>query len=99
MPDKDASLMARCPECDSRIYFERRPDAGQIIVCPECETSLEVISVSPIRLDWAYEEGERASGGAQFERDEFGDNPFGDLGRGGRDEVDDDGDDEDYSRY
>jgi lysine biosynthesis protein LysW len=62
MPDKDASLMARCPECDSRIYFGRKPDTGQIIVCPECETSLEIISANPIRLDWAYDEGERPAG-------------------------------------
>ena len=32
MADKDPNLMARCLECDSRIYFERKPDVGQIIV-------------------------------------------------------------------
>ena len=44
MTDKDPTLMARCPECDSRIYFDRRPDVGEIIVCPECEASLETVS-------------------------------------------------------
>lgn len=50
---------ARCPECDTRIYFNRMPDLGQILVCPECETSLEVIGTNPVRLDWAYDEGDR----------------------------------------
>ncbi len=72
MLDKDASLMARCPECDSRIYFERKPDPGQIIVCPECEVSLEIMSANPIRLDWAYDEGERAGAGGLGGADPFG---------------------------
>lgn len=71
MPDKDPSLMARCLECDSRIYFERRPDAGEIIVCPECETSLEVIRSSPIRFGWPDDESERGGGSAAVNLDEF----------------------------
>ncbi|CUS03203.2 protein of unknown function [Candidatus Promineifilum breve] len=63
MLDKDPALMARCLECDSRIYFERKPDVGEIIVCPECETSLEVVWSSPIRFGWPDDEGERGSGG------------------------------------
>lgn len=58
MPPNSKTLTARCPECDSRIYFERRPDAGEILPCPECETLLEVISATPLRLDWASEEPE-----------------------------------------
>ncbi len=95
MPDKDPSLMARCPECDSRIYFDRRPDNGQMIVCPECEACLEVIRNNPIRLDWASEEGERA-GPLPAPLDDF-------FGLGSRDEARDQdssyGEDEDYSRY
>lgn len=56
MASNSKPLTARCPECDSRIYFERRPDAGEMMSCPECDTLLEVISVSPLRLDWASEE-------------------------------------------
>ena len=63
MADKDPNLMARCLECDSRIYFERKPDVGQIIVCPECETSLEVIRSSPIRFAWADEGSLRGDSG------------------------------------
>jgi hypothetical protein len=90
MPEKDPSLMARCLECDSRIYFERRPDVGQIIVCPECETSLEVARSSPIRFEWA-DDGERGGTGG-VDLSEF----FNNLDED--DEADDDeryGDDDD----
>lgn len=86
MLDKDPSLMARCLECDSRIYFERKPDVGQIIVCPECETSLEVVRSSPIRFEWPDDGGERG-GAAGVDLGEF----FGNL----RDDEDDDYSDDD----
>lgn len=65
--------IARCPECDSRIYFDRSPDLGQILACPECDTSLEVISANPVRLDWAYDEGDRffESGSGRDESDDL----------------------------
>lgn len=71
MSSSNKPLTARCPECDSRIYFDRRPDAGEVIACPECDTLLEVISVSPLRLDWASEEPVGATGN-------WNDNYFGD---------------------
>ncbi len=86
MLDKDPSLMARCLECDSRIYFERKPDVGQIIVCPECETSLEVVRSSPIRFEWPDDGGERGGSGG-VDLGEF----FGNL----RDDEDDDYSDDD----
>ena len=94
MPDKDPTLMARCPSCDSRIYFERRPDTGEIIVCPECEASLEIMRNNPIRLDWAYDEGERPAAGGGPSLEEL-------YGFGGDSERDEEsyGEDEDYSRY
>ena len=71
MPEKDPSLMARCLECDSRIYFERKPDLGQIIVCPECNTSLEVIRTSPIKFGWPDDTSAGGSVGAGVDRNEF----------------------------
>jgi len=76
-------MMARCLECDSRIYFERRPEAGQIIVCPECETSLEVIRTSPIRFGWADEGGDSGVL-SKIDLDEF----FNELESGEQDEFD-----------
>lgn len=84
MPDKNSSIMARCLECDSRIYFERRPELGQIIVCPECETSLEVIRISPIRFDWA-DETSSSGGPGKLDLDEF----FNELDSNDRDKYDD----------
>ena len=96
MADKDPTLMARCPSCDSRIYFERRPDTGEIIVCPECEASLEIIRNNPIRLDWAYDEGERPAAGGGPAPEEL----FGLTDDGNRDEDSYEyGEDEDYNRY
>ncbi|MBP9503249.1 MAG: hypothetical protein KBF17_13900 [Candidatus Promineofilum sp.] len=84
MPDKDTSLMARCLECDSRIYFPRRPELGQIIVCPECETSLEVVRTAPIRFDWA-DDGGGSGGSDRIDLDEF----FNELEAGNEDGYDD----------
>lgn len=71
MPEKDPSLMARCLECDSRIYFSRKPDLGEIIVCPECETSLEVIRTAPIRFGWPDEGSVRGAAPVPTDLDEF----------------------------
>ena len=92
MPAKDPSLMARCLECDSRIYFERKPDLGEIIVCPECETSLEVTRTSPIQFGWPDEDSIRGSAAPPVDLDEF----FNSLdNEKGVDEYEDD-DDESY---
>lgn len=47
------SIVARCAECDSRIFFPKMPDLGHIVTCRECGTRLEVIYLDPIELDWA----------------------------------------------
>ena len=44
--------VARCVECYSRIFFDKDPDLGQIVVCRECGTRLEVIYLNPVELDW-----------------------------------------------
>ncbi len=51
--------MATCPECDAEIEVDEYDvDKGDIISCPECATSLEVIRVSPVELDVAPEDEE-----------------------------------------
>jgi lysine biosynthesis protein LysW len=49
-------LVAECPECESYIRFHNKPKVGQLIICPECEERLEVREVSPLKLDWAFED-------------------------------------------
>lgn len=47
---------ARCPECATNIRFDRQPVLHDLLTCPECGTELEVIKISPLKLDWAYDE-------------------------------------------
>lgn len=85
-PMSEKSVSARCPECDARIYFEKTPDMGQMISCPECGTSLEVIRTRPLELDWAFEPEEIVNDYDDFD-DEFDDDDFDDY---------DDDDEDDY---
>jgi lysine biosynthesis protein LysW len=47
-------ISAFCPDCDGEIDFNPAPSLGDILVCPHCDADLEVISVDPIELDWAF---------------------------------------------
>lgn len=91
MPEKDPTLMARCLECDSRIYFERKPDLGEIIVCPECETSLEVVRTAPIKFGWPDESSLGAGPAPRVDLDEFFSNLDDEDAGGGFDYEEDDG--------
>lgn len=44
-----------CPGCGARIRFQE-VELGEFVVCQECSDELEVIQLSPFRLDWAYAE-------------------------------------------
>ena len=44
-----------CPDCDERITFNPRAKLGLRFNCPECDAELEVISVDPLEIDWAYD--------------------------------------------
>jgi len=44
---------ALCPDCDQEIVLNRVA-VGQTVTCPNCDAELEVISVDPLELDWAY---------------------------------------------
>lgn len=48
------SSITLCPACDARIHFSGKPKVGDVIVCHECDETLKVISVTPLRLDWSY---------------------------------------------
>ena len=41
----------RCPECDHRLKLGAHPHTGQRLICPMCETSLTLTSLSPVELD------------------------------------------------
>jgi len=43
-----------CIDCEQPIKLDSRPREGECIVCASCGAELEVISVEPVELDWAF---------------------------------------------
>lgn len=48
--------VALCPDCEEGIRFGSRARLGQRVSCPHCGADLEVVELSPLELDWAYED-------------------------------------------
>jgi alpha-aminoadipate/glutamate carrier protein LysW len=48
--------IAVCPECEAEIHVDEDVDKGDLLVCEECETSLEVVGLDPIELDRCIDE-------------------------------------------
>ena len=48
--------MAHCPQCQARLRFHKSLRVGQLMACPECEETLEVVSLRPLELYWADEQ-------------------------------------------
>lgn len=48
---------AFCPDCGQGIKLNRIRE-GQVLMCHNCNAKLEVLSLDPPELDWAYEEPE-----------------------------------------
>ncbi|MDD3827779.1 MAG: lysine biosynthesis protein LysW [Anaerolineae bacterium] len=46
---------AYCPDCDGKIVLPPDVKLSQKLTCPHCEAELEVISLDPVELDWAYD--------------------------------------------
>lgn len=51
-------MTAACPACGASIAFESGTEEGEILVCEECSTELEVTSIDPPELEPAPEEEE-----------------------------------------
>ena len=49
---------AICPGCDDELYVRGEPRLGQKVLCRECDETLQVVSVDPLEVDWAYEDEE-----------------------------------------
>ena len=49
---------ALCVECDAELNVGPRARVGQHAICPNCGIELEVISVNPMEVDIAYDDGE-----------------------------------------
>ncbi len=50
-------MKANCPECDCEITMDK-PIKGEIVVCPDCGTELEVVNENPLQFDRAPKEEE-----------------------------------------
>jgi alpha-aminoadipate carrier protein LysW len=78
---RSKKTVMECIDCGSQFGVMAPIEVGMRLDCPQCGAELEVISVDPIELDWAYDEYED-------NYDEYEDEELGDS--------DDEGDD-DYS--
>jgi alpha-aminoadipate carrier protein LysW len=47
--------MSSCPECTAQIPVASNVRAGEIVVCVECQSELEVVGLSPVELALAPE--------------------------------------------
>ncbi len=57
MSNSEEKVKANCPECDAEITIEK-PIKGEIVVCPDCGTELEVVNENPLAFDLAPQEEE-----------------------------------------
>ncbi|MFN2135739.1 MAG: hypothetical protein ACK2UK_07290 [Candidatus Promineifilaceae bacterium] len=57
----EQAIVAKCVACRSRIFFKARPELGDYVTCPECKAQLEVVALSPLRLDWLFEEDSQST--------------------------------------
>ncbi|MFN2126104.1 MAG: hypothetical protein ACK2UP_21630 [Candidatus Promineifilaceae bacterium] len=46
-------IVALCPGCSNEISFYRPPQLGEFVTCPQCGDLVEVVSLSPLTLDWS----------------------------------------------
>ena len=42
-----------CPDCDETLDVGNHPKKGQTVTCENCGAYLEIVSTSPVELDWA----------------------------------------------
>jgi alpha-aminoadipate carrier protein LysW len=77
--------IATCVECDEEIELSGRLQLGQMVLCDSCGARLEIVSVNPLEVDWAYEDDE--------DDDDWDDEPLGDEATGESD-LDDEFDDD-----
>ena len=45
-----------CLSCSEVIVLHDDPSIGQTVLCPHCDANFEVTHLSPIVLDWVFED-------------------------------------------
>lgn len=49
--DKKKGNILTCPICTSKVRMHQKPRLGDRLLCPSCETQLDVVGVNPVELD------------------------------------------------
>lgn len=80
-------LQGVCPGCGARLRFQEL-SLGELIVCGECQDQLEVVQLTPLKLDWAFVDLDEDDNWDDYDDDDDWD-----------DDDDDDYDDRYYSDY
>jgi lysine biosynthesis protein LysW len=45
-----------CPLCKERVFVDASKEMGEIILCEDCDSKLELVGMDPIELDPASED-------------------------------------------
>jgi hypothetical protein len=48
------TAVARFPDCERKIQVWPLLQVGEELLCPHCEADLAVVSLDPVKLDWAF---------------------------------------------
>ncbi|MGA2820806.1 MAG: lysine biosynthesis protein LysW [Anaerolineales bacterium] len=51
-------MVAQCPECEAEVKAAEPVQLGEIMVCPDCGSELEVTTLEPLALAIAPREEE-----------------------------------------
>jgi lysine biosynthesis protein LysW len=94
MAKSSIKVITSCPDCNAEIRFRKAPHLGQIVICNNCQTSLEVVRRDPVELDWAFEDPFEQDDDVDWD-DDYDDDEDYDYDD---DEEWDDWDDEDYDQ-
>jgi hypothetical protein len=49
-------VQCACPTCQAMVVFSEMPVMGERTTCTGCGDMLKVIAISPIKLEWAFED-------------------------------------------
>lgn len=58
MAQPNVKKQAKCPACGATLTFTSGLKLNKAVVCSECDAELEVASVEPLVLDWAFDDDE-----------------------------------------
>ena len=73
-------IAAHCPGCKNEILFYRNPRLGEFVTCPKCGDLVEVVSLSPLTLDWSADIDDDDEEWPDYRDDYYYDEDLADIG-------------------